>query len=145
MGFTVDGVERLPLQTAVADTAGETCYVEHTVHGRATGAFTHDLQTAIGTHSWRRREREREENQHEYVNSNSGQGRAGHKAERGKNISVLDADIYAPNKSLFLSCLWPPWLFFLLLLRFQNTSESVDPLMNEVAEFVFQSALDDAS
>ena len=90
-------------------------------------------------------EREREENQHEYVNSNSGQGRAGHKAERGKNISVLDADIYAPNQSLFLSCLWPPWLFFLLLLRFQNTSESVDPLMNEVAEFVFQSALDDAS
>lgn len=51
MGFAIDRIERLSLQTAIADTAGKTGYVEHTVHGRATGAFTHDLQTAIGTHS----------------------------------------------------------------------------------------------
>jgi hypothetical protein len=93
MGFAIDRIERLSLQTAIADTTGKTGYVEHTVHGRATRAFTHDLQTAIGTHSCARRS---EEKQRECVcvcvlciNS---KGQAGHKAERGKNkyINVLD-------------------------------------------------------
>lgn len=46
-----DGVKGLALQAAVADAAGETGYVEHAIHGRATGAFADDLQSAIGTHS----------------------------------------------------------------------------------------------
>ncbi len=89
MGFAIDRIERLSLQTAIADTAGKTGYVEHTVHGRATRAFTHDLQTAIGTHSCPRRS---EEKQRECVLCINSKGQAGHKAERGKNkyINVLD-------------------------------------------------------
>lgn len=60
MGFAIDRIERLSLQTAIADTTGKTGYVEHTVHGRATRAFTHDLQTAIGTHSCTRRSEEKQ-------------------------------------------------------------------------------------
>lgn len=49
--LSFDGVKGLALQAAVADAAGEAGYVEHTIHGRATGALTHDLQSTIGTHS----------------------------------------------------------------------------------------------
>lgn len=59
MRFAVNRIEGFSLQTAATDATGKTSYVEHAVHGRTAGAFTHDLQTAIGTHSYARREEEK--------------------------------------------------------------------------------------